>query len=130
MTSFLDRKFADMEEVFAPKGRGKPTLPFSAYITDHGTHPIAYSATAPGAPGAWGSAYHYRARYSIPCRGEIVRVSVVSGAIFQCTPDAPYEVMVNDTEPRGYMNDEELMLLLARIVTGNWHQDEEKNHGL
>lgn len=126
MTSFLDRKFAHMEEVFAPKGKGKPTLPLSEFITDHGTHPIVYTAVL----GAHSSEHHYRARYSIPLRGEIVRVSVISGAMFQCTPDAPYEVMVNGAEPRGYMDDEELMLLLARIVTGNWHQDEESNHGL
>ena len=90
MTSFIDRKYAHMEEVFAPKGKGKPTLPFSEFITDHGTHPMVYTAI----PGKHSSEHHYRARYSIPLRGEIVRVSVVSGALFHCAPDAPYEVRV------------------------------------
>jgi hypothetical protein len=129
MTSFIDRKYAHMEEVFAPKGKGKPTLPFSEFITDHGTHPIVYTAI----PGKHSSEHHYRARYSIPLRGEIVRVSVVSGALFHCAPDAPYEVRINGAEPYGCMTDEELMLLLAKIVTGNWHQDDEdkgKHYGL
>jgi hypothetical protein len=46
-------------------------------------------------------------------------VSVISGNMFYCRPDAPYEVRVigmNDDEPRGYQTDEDLMILLAKLV--------------
>ena len=130
MTLFRDLRFAHMGEVFAPKHKGKSTLPFSEFITDHGIHPIAYiSASGEHV----GYEHHYRARYSIPRKGGAVTLSVISGSQFHCKPDAPYEVMISGAEPLDYVTDEELMILLARIVTGDWHpdnEDKEKDDGL
>ena len=107
-----DRRFAHMEAVFMPIDRDKPNLPFSEYITSHGRHDIVR--------GHKDYRHHYVARYSIPREGGSIEVSVISGSMFYCRPDAPYEVMVGSQsdDVRGYMTDEELMILLAKIVAG------------
>lgn len=107
-----DRRFAHMEAVFMPIDRDKPNLPFSEYITEHGHHRIVR--------GHSNYKHHYIARYNIPREGGSLEVSVISGSMFYCRPDAPYEVMVSNhsDDVRGYMTDEELMILLAKIVAG------------
>jgi hypothetical protein len=102
--------FAPMQAVFMPIDRDKPNLPFSEYITDHGGHSIVQGSSK--------YSHHYFARYSIPRGDGTMNVSVISGAMFYCTPDAPYEVAVNGDEPHGHLTDEELMILLAKIISG------------
>ena len=105
-----DERFAHMRAVFMPIDRDKPALPFSEFITEHGQHQIVR--------GSMGYEHHYYARYSIPRDSGVMEVSVVSGSMFYCEPDAPYEVSVNMDEPHGRLTDEDLMLLLAKIVAG------------
>lgn len=106
-----DRRFEHMEAVFMPTDRDKPNLPFSEYIVKHGQHDIVR--------GHSDYKHHYVARYNIPRKDGLIEVSVISGSMFYCRPDAPYEVMVGDRsdDVRGYMTDEELMILLARLIT-------------
>jgi hypothetical protein len=106
-----DRRFAHMEAVFMPIDRDKPDLPFSEYIVKHGRHDIVRGSTQYD--------HHYVARYNIPRKGGLIEVSVISGSMFYCRPDAPYEVMVanHSDDVRGYMTDEELMILLAKLIT-------------
>ena len=113
-----DDKFAHMRAVFMPIDRDKPSLPFSEYITEHGVHDIVRGSTK--------YVHHYFARYSIPREGGSVELSVISGVMFYCKPDAPYEVMVNRNDPYGYMTDEGLMILLAKIVAGGTPDVEEE----
>lgn len=107
-----DRMFAPMQAVFMPIDRDKPNLPFSEYIIDHGGHSIVQGSSK--------YSHHYFARYSIPREDGSIELSVISGAMFYCRPDAPYEVMLTNhsDDVRGYMTDEELMILLAKIISG------------
>lgn len=120
----LDSQFAHMRAVYMPEDRDKPNLPFSEYIVKHGQHDIVR--------GSMNYEHHYHARYSIPRKDGVMDVSVISGAMFYCRPDAPYEVSVNMDEPHGYMTDEELILLLAKIVAGGDcpDADKEKIYGI
>lgn len=106
-----DLRFAHMEAVFMPIDRDKPNLPFSEYITKHGRHNIVRGSTQYD--------HHYVARYSIPREGGSIELSVISGSMFYCRPDAPYEVMLTNhsDDVRGYMTDEDLMILLAKLIT-------------
>ena len=113
-----DSRFAHMEAVFMPIDRDKPNLPFSEYIIKHGQHDLVR--------GHRNYKHHYYARYSIPRKDGVMDVSVISGGMFYCKPDAPYEVSVNMDEPHGYMTDEGLMLLLAKIVAGGTPDVEEE----
>lgn len=112
MTTFsnMNDKFAHMEAVYIPIDRDKPNLPFSEFIVEHGRHKIVR--------GSMNYEHHYHARYSIPRDSGFMDVSVISGSMFYCEPDAPYEVSVNMDEPHGRLTDEDLMILLAKIVAG------------
>ena len=105
-----DKEFASMHNVFMPVDRDRPDLPFSEFITDSGLHKLTRSRKFSN---------HFFAQYSIPRDGGTIGVSVVSGSMFDCSPDAPYEVMVNG---KGYasthMTDEQLMILLAKLIGG------------
>ena len=114
---YQDNRFAYMEAVFMPTDRDKPNLPFSEYITEHGQHQIVR--------GSMGYDHHYFAKYSIPRKDGMMEVSVISGSMFYCTPDAPYEVAVNGDEPHARLTDEDLMILLAKIVAGGDHGIQE-----
>jgi hypothetical protein len=100
-----------------PIDRDKPNLPFSEYITESGTHMIVRGSAK--------YQHHYHARYSIPRGDGTMDVSVISGRLFYCTPDAPYEVSINQDEPHGRLTDEELMILLAKVITGGDHGIQE-----
>jgi hypothetical protein len=112
-----DDEFAYMQAVFMPIDRDKPNLPFSEFITESGTHMIVRGSAK--------YQHHYYARYSIPRKDGMMDVSVISGRLFYCTPDAPYEVSVNMDEPHGRLTDEELMILLAKVITGGDHGIQE-----
>lgn len=104
-------EFAYMRNVFMPVDGGNPNLPFSEFITDSGLHKIA--------DGIEKYSNNFFAQYSIPRDGGTIGVSVISGNMFYCQPDAPYEVMINGAgDPRGYVTDEQLMILLAKLIAG------------
>ena len=92
-----------MAEIF-----NTPLLPYREFLVTHGEHGAALMHS-----GKLGK--HYHARYEFPCGTE---VSVISGPLFYCSPDAPYEYRINAQEPVGHQTDEELYILLTRIVAG------------
>ena len=94
-----------MEAVFLPIDRDKPALPYDEFIVDGGRHPVGDMESKVGG--------HFYARYEFP-NGKTV--SVVCGQLFYSQIDAPYEVRVDDEEPEGYLNDEELMIFLAKAI--------------
>ena len=105
-----NEEFAHMRGVFMPIDSDRPDLPFSEFITDFGLHRVAKSGEF---------ANHFFAQYSIPRNGGTIGVSIVSGSMFDCTPDAPYEVMVNgEGYARTHITDEQLMILLAKLISG------------
>ena len=114
----LDYEFAHMRGVFMSEDGDKPGLPFSEFITDSGLHRIAERKDRhPKGVTAYPNSFF--AQYTIPRDGGTIGVSVISGAMFYCSPDAPYEVMVNGAgDPTGYMTDEQLMILLAKLISG------------
>ena len=64
---------------------------------------------------------HFMAKYSVPRpNGKVTELSVISGMMFYSRKDAPYEVMVydgrEDNEPIGYQTDEDLILLIAKLL--------------
>lgn len=93
-----------MAAVFTPIDRDKPALPYDEFIVFGGRHP-----TLGHEKGG-----HFHARYKFPNGTE---VSVVCGAMFYSTIDAPYEVMiVGENDVHGYQTDEQLMILLAKAI--------------
>jgi hypothetical protein len=105
-----DEEFSFMHNVFMPVDRGNPDLPFSEFITDSGLHKLSGSGKYPN---------HFFAQYSIPRDSGTIGVSIVSGSLFHCSPDAPYEVMINGAgDPRRFVTDEQLMILLAKLIAG------------
>lgn len=125
-----NNKFDHMEEVFMPdkQGNEKPRLPFNEYIVEWGYHPLYENALHnPGGIMAKMAKKHgksFRAVYKIPSlSGAEFSASVICGATMHCTIDAPYEVRMptpwmdrNDDEPLGEQTDEDLMVLLAKLI--------------
>ena len=96
-------KFAHMEEAFIiPPDRAYPRLPLAQYVTECGKHRVSKDSMDR-------FKNHYFARYKFPNGRE---VSVISGWMFYCSSEAPYEVRIGDDEPMGYVTDERLMFLL------------------
>lgn len=100
-----------MAEIFTT-----PLLPYKEFLVTHGKH----GAVLMEASGKLGN--HYHARYEFPCGTE---VSVISGPLFYCSPDAPYEYRIGGDEPVGHQTDEELYLLLTKIVAGEIRRTNE-----
>jgi len=98
-----------MAEVFTtPIDRAYPPLPLAEYLLSSGAHPVATKSTILSAD----FSHHYFALWEFP-NGR--RVSVVSGMMFHCDDEHPYEVWAQaEDEPRGYQTDEDLMLLLIK----------------
>jgi hypothetical protein len=99
-----------MAEVFTT-----PLLPYKEFLVTHGKHGAALMEG-----GKLGN--HYHARYEFPCGTE---VSVISGPLFYCSPDAPYEYRIGEDEPVGHQTDEELYILLTKIVAGEIRRTNE-----
>ena len=99
-----------MAEIFTT-----PLLPYREFLVTHGEHQARLMQV-----GKLGK--HYHARYEFPCGTE---VSVISGPLFYCSPDAPYEYRIGEDEPVGHQTDEELYLLLTRIVAGEIRRTNE-----
>lgn len=126
-----------MKEVFMPDDQGntKPKLPFNQYIVKWGYHPLTLEAMqkheADQEPRSAMSDMrrkygdHYQVEYSIPRPdGTATKVSVISGIMFYSREKEPYEVMVYDTastydDPLPYQTDEQLMLLIAKLLAEN-----------
>lgn len=117
-----------MREVFMPDAHGneKPRLPFNQYIYQWGLHPISrdFSKTDPTSALAemhrkYGDSFACKYRIPRP-DGTVVELSVISGMMFYCRTDAPYEVMVyddrKDNDPLPYQTDEDLMVLIAKLL--------------
>ena len=128
MVSDRVKEFDHMHEVFLPDKHGdeKPRLPFSEYIVEWGYHPM-YESALRNPDGimsqmARKNGKSFRAIYSIPCKGgAMMKVSVVCGATMHCSANAPYEVNMpniwqNSEDPFGYQTDEDLMILLAKLI--------------
>lgn len=92
-----------------------PLLPYREFLVTHGEHQATLMET-----GKLGK--HYHARYEFRCGTE---VSVISGPLFYCSPDAPYEYRIGEDEPVGHQTDEELYILLTKIVAGEIRRTNE-----
>jgi hypothetical protein len=99
-----------MAEVFTT-----PLLPYKEFLVTYGKHGAALMEG-----GKLGK--HYHARYEFRCGTE---VSVISGPLFYCSPDAPYEYRIGGDEPVGHQTDEELYILLTKIVAGEIRRTNE-----
>lgn len=133
----IEDDMSHMEDVFLHR-----QLPFPEYIVRSGYHEVTRevidktcaaetsrtaTSTHVGALRKMQDKYglHFRAVYEIPCAsGRVINVSVISGKMFYSRLDAPYEVLCShldqddegNTDPRGYQTDEDLMLLLAKLI--------------
>jgi len=92
-----------------------PLLPYKEFLVTHGEHGAALMQG-----GKLGK--HYHARYEFPCGTE---VSVISGPLFYCNLDAPYEYRIGEGEPEGYQTDEDLYIFLTKIVAGDIRRTNE-----
>lgn len=124
-----------MKEVFMPDDQGdeKPKLPFSKYIVQWGYHPLTmetYRTQGSDKTGALAEMRrkygdHFQAMYQVPRPdGTLTKVSVISGMMFYSRKDEPYEVMVyapgkEYDGPLPYQTDEQLMLLIAKLLGEN-----------
>jgi hypothetical protein len=99
-----------MDEIFLT-----PLLPYREFLVTHGHHNAELMQG-----GKLGK--HYHARYEFRCGTE---VTVISGPLFYCRPDAPYEYRIGEDEPVGHQTDEELYILLTKIVAGEIRRTNE-----
>lgn len=97
-------EIGNMDEIYLT-----PLLPYKEFLVTHGRHGAEMMKG-----GKLGN--HYHARYKFPCGTE---VSVISGPLFYCDRDRPYEYRVNEEEPVGHQTDEELYILLTKILAGD-----------
>lgn len=145
-----------MHEVFMPENGDKPKLPFAQYIQAWGFHPLTQEAnrevdtvqgdTKQGSGSAMAAmrrkyGEHYQVFYKVPRPdGTLTKLSVICGMMFYSRKDEPYEVMVytspeaGENEPLPYQTDEQLMLLIAKLLNQGdniaVHQDKGEDHGL
>ncbi len=107
-----------MAEVFLNR-----QLPYAEYLTESDYHPISKGGSKALADmrDKYGSSF--MAKYSVPRPdGRVTHLSVISGMMFYSRRDAPYEIMVyengkkKDNEPYGYQTDEDLILLIAKLL--------------
>lgn len=118
-----------MKEIFMPDDQGneKPRLPYNQYITEWGYHPMCQEIKTGGAAAKMLEKYglSFRAVYKIPRPdGKVTSLSVISGMMFYSRKDEPYEILCSADEdeeglndPRPYQTDEDLMLLIAKLLT-------------
>jgi hypothetical protein len=100
----------NMDEVFMT-----PLLPYKEYITEHGLHEVG--------KGIGIGAKHYQALYEFP--DQQINVSLIHGPLFHCAVNAPYEWRVSTglghlEEVEGYKTEEELYILLTKILGGSY----------
>lgn len=127
-----DDDMSFMREIFMPDDQGneKPRLPFNKYIVEWGYHPMSQGVMTKG--DANGALSKMRKKYgdSFMCKykiprpdGKVVHLSVISGMMFYSRKDAPYEILCSldeeedgTNDPRPYQTDEDLMLLIAKLL--------------
>jgi hypothetical protein len=105
--------FAKMAEAFIiPPDRSTPRLPLAEYIETSGLHGMAKNAGA-YEKSSLDMHNHYYAKWVFPNGRE---VTAISGQLFHCDPERPYEVWLRsvESEPRGWQTDEDLMKLLIQ----------------
>ena len=105
-----------MAEVFLNGG-----LPFPEYLTESKLHHVSIGLGKAKNDMQRKYGTHFMAKYSVPRpNGKVTELSVISGMMFYSRKDAPYEVMVydgrEDNEPIGYQTDEDLILLIAKLL--------------
>ena len=126
----MSERILAMEEAFMT-----PLLPYKQYITEHGQHSVGRTG---------GATAHFYAQYEFP--QQQISVSLIHGPMFHCDLDRPYEWRVrrmyvskdaptyvwaekawhderSDTlieEPEGYRTEEELYILLTKILGGSY----------
>lgn len=113
MDAYTYGAFAKMAEAFIiPPDRSAPRLPLSEYIVTSGYHKIAQNSGA-YLKSNLDMQNNYHAKWVLP-NGK--SVTAISGPLFHCHPDAPYEVWLQDSEdePRGFQTDEDLLKLLIQ----------------
>jgi hypothetical protein len=106
--------FAKMAEAFIiPPDRATPRLPLAEYIEVSGYHKMAEIAGSAYEKSSLDMRNHYYARWVFPNGRE---VTAISGQLFHCDPERPYEVWLRstDSEPMGWQTDEDLMKLLIQ----------------
>ena len=105
----------EMYEVFMNR-----QLPYAEYLTECGLHSMKAGYLKEGdAP----FPKHYSAKYFFP--DSEIEVSVIHGVLFHCGYGEPYEIMVTQGErkqqgPLGYQTDEDLFILLTKIIGGSY----------
>ena len=106
----MSMRILAMREVFLT-----PLLPFKEYIVAHGEHPVSNGV---------GLGNHFYADYSFPFLEQQNNISLIHGPMFHCSLDAPYEWRITNSdgsmEPEGYKTEEELYILLAKILGGSY----------
>ena len=113
MNAYEKGAFAKMAEAFIiPPDRATPRLPLSEFIETSGYHKIAGNAKM-YEKSTLDMQNNYHAKWVFP-NGK--SVTAISGPLFRCHPDAPYEVWLQDSEeePRGFQTDEDLLKLLVQ----------------
>ena len=124
-TAMMDDDMSFMREVFMPDEHGneKPRLPYNEFIYEWGLHPVSQGKGEALADMHRKYGDHFICRYRVPRpSGRVVELSVISGMMFYSRKGEPYEVMVNGGEdnhgdPLAYQTDEDLMLLIAKLLT-------------
>ena len=120
-----------MREIFMPDKHGneKPRLPYNQFIYQWGLHPMSQFKDKLDGNSAMADMRrkygdHFVAKYRVPRpNGKLTEVSVISGMMFYSRKDEPYEIMVSDAnhspdgDPLAYQTDENLMLLIAKLLT-------------
>lgn len=116
--SSYTQPFSHMAEAFLiPPDRAYPRLPLAEYIVESGPHLLFKDKHNLREKDPNPYEHHYQAKWKFP-NGR--KVSAISGHMFNCSPDAPYEVWLlgkkgeAEADPRGYVDDAELMLLLIQ----------------
>jgi hypothetical protein len=96
-------------------------LPYAEYLIESDYHPISKGGGKALADMRDKYGCSFIAKYSVPRPdGRFTEVSVICGMMFYCRKDAPYEIMVydgrEDNDPYGYQTDEDLMILIAKLL--------------
>ena len=111
-----DKTVEGMDDAFM-----KRQLPYAEYLTECGLHPMkaGYTQAMEGTP----FPKQYSAKYFFP--DNEIEVSVIHGVLFYCGYDAPYEILITQGErkqqgPLGYQTDEDLFILLTKIIGGSY----------
>ena len=95
-------------------------LPYAEYLTESGLHHLSKGNAEALLKMKEKYGDHFMATYRVPRpNGKVTEMSVISGKMFYSRIGAPYEVMVHggkDNDPLPYQTDEDLMILIAKLL--------------